>query len=97
MTSVMCGSPSLAGLCQHLPSAVCQQYLHVPGLLHSEGLSPTECSVGACVSMCACNVHNKFIGNHVDISPPMSYILQTLDTHECAGENAQKGTAGGMH
>ena len=48
-------SPSLAGLCQHLPSAVSQQYLHVRGLLHSEGLFHlTECSVGACVFMCAC-------------------------------------------
>ena len=56
--TVVCGkcrSPSLAGLCQHLPSAVSQQYLHVPGLLQCEGLyHPTEYSVGACVFMCAC-------------------------------------------
>ena len=56
--TVVCGkcrSPSLAGLCQHLPSAVSQQYLHVRGLLQSEGLyHPTECSVRACVFMCAC-------------------------------------------
>ena len=56
--TVVCGkcrSPSLAGLCQHLPSAVSQQHLHVPGLLQSEGLyHPTEYSVGGRVSMCAC-------------------------------------------
>ena len=51
-----CRSTSLAGLCQHLPSAVSQQYLHVPGLLQREGLShPTELMLhGGCVSMCAC-------------------------------------------
>ena len=66
--TVVCGkcrSP-LAGLCQHLPSVVSQQYLHVPGLLHSEGLSyPTEYSVGGHVYSC---VHVG--GQQVDISQP---------------------------
>ena len=58
----MCGSPCLAGLGQHLPPAVAQQYLHVPGLLQCGGQSlPTECIVVCvcmytcrCVYVCAC-------------------------------------------
>ena len=46
----MCGSPSLAGLGQHWPPAVAQQYPRVPLVLHSGGQSPpTECTV-----LCAC-------------------------------------------
>ena len=68
MTVVLgkCRSPSLVGLCQHLPSAVSQQYLHVPGVLPREGLYHlTECSVGACV-------HVGDESNNVDVSPPKS-------------------------
>ena len=46
----ICGSPSLAGLDQHWPPAVAQQYPHVPRLLPSGGQSPpTECIV-----LCVC-------------------------------------------
>ena len=89
--TVVCGkcrSPSLAGLCQHLPSAVSQQYLHVPGVLQSEGLYHlTECSVGACVFMCACvcvcRGKTSSMETDVDISPPMSYLLQIPDARDC--------------
>ena len=48
--SGMCGSPSLAGLDQHWPPAVAQQYPHVHGLLQGGGQSlPTECIV-----LCVC-------------------------------------------
>ena len=60
-----CRSTSLAGLCQHLPSAVSQQYLHVPGLLQREELShPTELML---VDVYPC-VHVG--GQQVDISLP---------------------------
>ena len=50
----MCGSPSLAGLGQHWPPAVGQQYPHVPLVLQSKGQSPpTECIV-MCVCVCGC-------------------------------------------
>ena len=54
----MCGSPCLAGLGQHLPPAVAQQYPHVPHVLQCRGQSlPTECivvCVGRCACICAC-------------------------------------------
>ena len=60
MTTVcgMCGSPCLAGLGQHLPPTVSQQYPHVPHVLQCGGQPPpTECIVmcvwvGVCMHMC---------------------------------------------
>ena len=50
----MGGSPSLAGLSQHLPPAVAQQYLHVPHVLQCGGQSlPTECIVVCVLCVCA--------------------------------------------
>ena len=47
-------SPYLPHQGQCLPPAVCQQYPHVPGLLHHGGPSPlTECShVHVCIFVC---------------------------------------------
>ena len=91
--TVVCGkcrSPSLAGLCQHLPSAVSQLYLHVPGVLQSKGLYHlTEYGVGACVFMCVCvcvcvcRGITSSMATDVDISPPMSYLLQIPDARDC--------------
>ena len=51
-----CGSPSTAGLCQHLLPAVAQQCPHVPCLLQSGGQSPpTMCTV-----VCSVCVHVHF-------------------------------------
>ena len=81
-------SPSLVGLCQHLPSAVSQQYLHVPGVLPSEGLyHPTECSVGACVFMCACRGTSSTMLTLAHLCPNSIHSI---------GENAKNDFAG-MH
>ena len=45
------GSPSLAGLGQHLPLAVAQQYPHVPGILQSAGQFPPTGIVNSYVCM----------------------------------------------
>ena len=51
----MCGSPSLAGLGQHWPPAVGQQYPHVPLVLQCKGQSSlTECIVMCVLCVCVC-------------------------------------------
>ena len=55
-----CGSPFLAGLGQHLPPVVAQQYLHVPGILQSaRQFPPTDIVCGVSAYMCACTGNNK--------------------------------------
>ena len=44
-----CGSPFLAGLGQHLPPVVAQQYPHVPGILQSARRFPPTDIVHSCV------------------------------------------------
>ena len=58
-------SPYLPHQGQCLPPAVCQQYPHVPGLLHHGGPSLlTECSHMYCVHLCKCEQGEKEAGRN---------------------------------